>query len=142
MKKLSRIYKYRPEKAGIILFLKAQVAALAGGLSDYAIMILLVDYARIHLSLAIFLSGTVGALINFYINRRWVFLSANAAAPQLTRFIAMILGSITLKASATWLLTNFLKVDYKFIRIGVDLLVSYSFNYPLIRFWVFSAKSA
>ena len=60
-------------KKSIFTFLRAQVAAFIGGMTDYGLMILLTEVFKLHFTFSILISGTVGAIINFSINRFWVF---------------------------------------------------------------------
>ena len=55
------------------IFAKAQASALVGGLTDYFIMIALTELLFIHYTISIILSGTIGAVINFSLNRHWTY---------------------------------------------------------------------
>ena len=119
-------------------FGKAQISAFIGGLLDYLIMIICVEYFQIHLILAIGIGGVFGAVINFLINRYWTFKSNDIPIlPQLIKFIIMALGSITLKAFGTYLFTRLLGINYKLTRIIVDAFVCFGFNFMVQKFWVF-----
>jgi putative flippase GtrA len=125
-------------------FAKAQVSAFIGGVSDYLIMIGLTELTGLHYTLSIFFSGTMGAIINFSINRYWSFtLQGSTNSPlsaQLSRFIIVVAGSIFLKSAGTFLFTSFLKLDYRISRLVIDLIVSYGFNYTLLKKWVFKTQ--
>lgn len=128
-------------KKAIFTFLKAQVAAFLGGITDYGLMILLTEIFKLHFTFSILISGTVGAIINFSINRFWVFKNQsgynNPINRQLLKFAFVVLGSISLKSLGTLVLQNVFQIDYRIGRIMTDLFVSYGFNYPLIKYWVF-----
>nr|WP_244215966.1 hypothetical protein [Pedobacter kyonggii] len=47
------------------------------------------------------------------------------------------MGSISLKSAGTYLLHRSLNLDYKLGRLLIDSIVSYGFNYPLMKYWVF-----
>lgn len=125
----------------VFVFAKAQVSAFTGGLIDYLVMILCTELLHIHYTISIGIGGIIGALFNFSVNRYWTFSGNKAshlpAKIQLTKFIFVVAGSITLKSSGTFLLTNWLKLDYKITRIIVDIIVSLGFNYVLQKYWVF-----
>ncbi len=129
-------------KKSVLLFLRAQVSAFSGGITDYGFMILLTELLNIHFTISILISGTAGAIVNFCINRYWAFKIhgqySSSAKNQAARFFTVVIGSISLKSSGTYLLHHILNLDYKFGRLLIDLIVSYGFNYPLMRFWVFS----
>lgn len=131
-------------KKSISIFLQAQVAAFLGGITDYALMILLTEVFKLHFTFSILISGTVGAIINFSINRFWVFKNqsgySNRINNQLFKFALVVLGSISLKSFGTLIFQQTFQIDYRIARVITDLFVSYGFNYPLIKYWVFKAK--
>src|SRR5699024_1988949 len=128
-------------KKSFLTFFKAQASAFIGGLSDYAIMLFCTEVLGIHYTLSIVISGTLGAVVNFSINKYWTFKSPSPIGGQLVRFVVVVLGSIALKSSGTYLVTEFMEIDYKISRIIVELVVSLLFNYPLQRYWVFKNSS-
>lgn len=127
--------------ASVKLFLKAQVSAFSGGVTDYGLMILLTEWLHIHFTISILVSGTLGGMVNFCINRFWAFKSNDgyhsSTSGQLIRFFTVVLGSISLKSAGTYLLHRSLNLDYKLGRLLIDSIVSYGFNYPLMKYWVF-----
>jgi len=127
--------------ASVKLFLKAQVSAFSGGVTDYGLMILLTEWLHIHFTISILISGTMGGIVNFCINRFWAFKSNDgyhsSTSGQLIRFFTVVLGSISLKSAGTYLLHRSLNLDYKLGRLLIDSIVSYGFNYPLMKYWVF-----
>jgi len=130
----------------LFTFAKAQVSSLFGGLVDYLAMILVTESLGIHYTLSIAISGMVGAVVNFSINQKWTFQSKGSLYQysfwmQLLRFVFVVINSIILKASGTFLITNFLGIDYRYSHILTDLTVSLAFNYMLQRNWVFKKKS-
>lgn len=129
-------------KKQVKTFLKAQISAFSGGITDYGLMILLTELLHLHFAFSILISGTVGGIVNFTINRLWAFKSEEgyrvSAKYQFIRFFIVVLGSISLKSGGTYLLNLGLDIDYRIGRIMVDLTVSYCFNYPLMKKWVFS----
>ena len=131
-------------KKSIITFLQAQVAAFLGGITDYGLMILLTEVFQLHFTFSILISGTVGAIINFSINRFWVFKNQSGySSPinsQLFKFALVVLGSISLKSSGTLILQRVFQIDYRIGRLIIDSFVSYGFNYPLIKNWVFRSN--
>ncbi len=122
-------------------FAKAQVSAFIGGVSDYLIMVTLTELAGFHYTLSIIAGGLIGAVINFSLNKYWAFTSQGSGhsplGNELIRFILVVAGSILLKSSGTYLVTSLLNLDYRFSRLFIELVVSYGFNYVLLRHWVF-----
>lgn len=132
------------KKKAIVTFLQAQVAAFLGGITDYGLMILLTELCKLHFTFSILISGTVGAIINFSINRFWVFKNqcgySSRINSQLFKFALVVLGSISLKSFGTLILQKVFQIDYRIGRLIIDSFVSYGFNYPLIKYWVFKIK--
>ncbi|UTN02825.1 GtrA family protein [Flavobacterium bizetiae] len=131
-------------KKSIITFLRAQVAAFIGGITDYGLMILLTEVCKLHFTFSILISGTIGAIINFSINRFWVFKNQSGYSShinsQLFKFALVVLGSISLKSFGTLVLQKAFQIDYRIGRLITDSFVSYGFNYPLIKYWVFKTN--
>jgi putative flippase GtrA len=93
--------------------------------------------------MSIVFSGILGAVINFSVNRHWAFASQGAVhsplGNQLVRFIFVVAGSILLKSLGTHIITSFFSIDYRISRLMTDMMVSYGFNYTLLRYWVFKS---
>lgn len=119
-------------------FSKAQLSAFIGGLVDYAVMILCTELLGVYYPISILISGLIGAVVNFSINRYWTYQAHHLGlGKQLIKFIAVVLGSILLKSLGTYVITNWLLIDYKISRVLVDIVVSLAFNYTLQTYWVF-----
>lgn len=124
------------------IFSKAQFSAFIGGMVDYGVMVFLTEVFGIHYTLSIVAGGIVGAFVNFFINRQWTFFSQkqaynSAVRIQMFKFALMVINSFTLKSLGTYLFVRLSGIDYKIIRIMVDLVVSLGCNYPLQKYWVF-----
>ena len=131
------------QKPSLLVFLKAQASALIGGLVDYLIMIICTDVGHIHYTISILLSGLIGAVVNFSINRKWTYEADKIEVKgQLLKFIVVVVGSVLLKSSGTYLLSNWLQINYKVARVITDILVSLGFNYTLQTYWVFRKGEA
>ena len=129
----------------VFTFAKAQVSAFLGGVLDYVVMIACTELLHIHYTISIIISGIVGAVLNFSLNRYWSFKDQGSekspVGSQLIKFVFMVAGSVLLKAAGTYVLTTWLKLDYRISRIVVDLIVSLGFNFVLQNFWVFKKKA-
>ena len=126
----------------IFTFSKAQISSFVGGSVDYLVMLFFTELFHVHYTISIVIGGVVGAVVNFSINKYWTFHSKEVPyvhnlRKQLFRFILVVINSILLKVSGTYLLTTFLHIDYKISRLITDLIVSLAINYTLQRFWVF-----
>jgi len=119
-------------------FTKSQVSAFVGGITDYFIMIFLTEVFGVHYIYSIIAGGIVGAVINYTINRYWAFDARSAPLiGQASKFILVVIGSIFLKSGGTYVLTEFVGIDYKVSRLIADALVAFGWNYLLMQFWVF-----
>ena len=129
------------KKSSIFVFIKAQASAFIGGLVDYAVMIICTEVFGIYFPISIIISGIIGAVVNFSINRRWTYQAADGKInSQLLKFTLVVLGSILLKSGGTYLITEWLHIDYKISRVITDIIVSLGFNYTLQTYWVFRRK--
>lgn len=129
-----------PEKLHV--FIKAQLSALLGGVVDYFIMVFLTEIFLIHYTISIAIGGVMGAMVNFSLNKKWSFYSKdipykNPISTQLMKFVLVVVNSILLKSSGTYIITTFLGFDYRISRIATDLFVSIVFNYTMQKCWVF-----
>jgi putative flippase GtrA len=123
-------------------FVKAQFSAFVCGMCDYVIMILLTEFFRIHYTVSIAIACTLGAIMNFSINKTWTFYSKTSAykfslTQQLWRFLFIVVSSIGLKMLGTYMLTTYMHIDYKISRLITDIIISIFYNYMLQRYWVF-----
>lgn len=129
----------------VFTFAKAQTSAFLGGMLDYIVMIACTELLHIHYTISIIISGSIGAVLNFSLNRYWSFKEKqsdrSSIGPQLAKFCMMVAGSVLLKAFGTYVLTSWLQLDYRISRILIDLIVSLGFNYVLQNYWVFRKKS-
>jgi putative flippase GtrA len=141
MKKKSRtdIRKWHEK---LLVFIKAQFSAFLGGVVDYLIMIFCTEIFHVHYTLSIAMGGVIGAIVNFSLNTKWTFYSKNipyknSVPEQLIKFVLVVINSILLKSTGTFLITTFLGFDYRISRIAADLFVSIVLNYTLQKYWVF-----
>ena len=129
-----------PEK--LLVFIKAQFSAFLGGAVDYFIMVFFTQIFNLHYTISIAIGGVIGAIVNFSLNKKWTFYSKdilykNPMSEQLMKFVLVVVNSILLKSSGTYLITTFLGFDYRISRIATDLFVSIVFNYTMQKYWVF-----
>jgi putative flippase GtrA len=126
-------------------FARAQFSAFVCGMCDYVIMILLTEFTRIHYTVSIAIACTIGAIMNFSVNKYWTFYSKKSSyefslSQQLWRFLFVVVSSIGLKILGTYLLTAYVHIDYKISRLITDMIVSIFYNYMLQRYWVFKGE--
>lgn len=119
-------------------FLKAQLSAFVGGLSDFAIYSFCYKILLISAPLANVVSGSLGAVVNFTINRYWSFNNtATPLASQLWKFIIVVTGSICLKSTGIYFLVDVGGGHFLLSKAVIEIIVSLGFNFTLQKFWVF-----
>jgi len=119
-------------------FLKSQVSAFFGGITDYFVMLYCVEVLGIHYMTAICIGGFIGAIVNYSISRYWAFdAREEKLQTQVFKYALVSLGSIILKSGGTFLLTETTHIDYRITRLLVDGVVALGFNYTLQKLWVF-----
>jgi putative flippase GtrA len=119
-------------------FFRAQLSAFVGGLSDFGIYTFCYKVLSFSPAFSNVISGSLGAIVNFVINRYWSF--NNTTAPlgqQLGKFVIVVAGSIVLKSSGIYLLDERLNLHPLICKVIVEIVVSLGFNYTMQRFWVF-----
>lgn len=119
-------------------FFKAQLSAFIGGIVDFGIYSFCYKVLEIAAPFANVVSGSLGAIVNFTINRYWSF--DNTETPltsQLWKFILVVLGSIFLKSTGIYLLVDISGVHFLLSKVIVEIFVSLGFNFTLQKFWVF-----
>lgn len=126
----------------IFVFTKAQISSFIGGVVDYLVMILCTEFLGIHYTISIAIGGVVGAIVNFFINKKWTFNAKGyqykySVKKQLSAFTVVVINSILLKASGTYYITTYYNIGYRFSRIIMDLIVSVCINYNLQRHLIF-----
>ena len=123
-------------------FFKAQLSAFLGGLFDFGVYSACYKLFHISAPFSNAISGSLGAIVNFLINRYWSFGSTkHSVGSQLWKFIIVVCGSIALKSTGIHFLVDVYHGNFLFSKLLVEVLVSLGFNYTLQRFWVFKTDS-
>ena len=107
---------------------------------DYGVLVGSVELLHVDYVLATWMGTVVGSLSNFTINKHWAFHgSPLTLRHQLLRFLLVQAGSSGLQTLGVWLLTRFGGLPYLGSKTVIAALVAIAWNYPLNRFFVFSA---
>ena len=119
-------------------FLKAQLSAFVGGLTDFGIYSFCFKVLSFSAPISNVISGSLGAIVNFLINRYWSFKSEDQAlGSQLWKFVLVVIGSILLKSGGIYLLVDHWNFHFLVSKAIVELIVSLGFNFVLQKYWVF-----
>ncbi len=125
----------------MIKFLKAQLASLIGTVVDFLTTVVSVEWLGLWYVAGTFIGNIAGGITNFYLGRNWVFRSrGNKVYVQGIRYFMVWSGSILLNTAGVYLLTHFLAIRYIISKILVSLLVGFTYNYLLQRYFVFNHR--
>jgi len=125
----------------MLTFLKAQASSLTASATDFLITALTVSiFGWWYLAGSII--GTVsGGLVNFYINRNWVFNASRVEVrQQIIRYMLVWLGNLLLVTLFVYLLTRFFSLNYLFSKIAVSVVMGLSYNYYMQKQFIFPVK--
>jgi len=123
------------------LALAAGVSAAIATAADFGLVTGLVELVSVAPWLATVGGCVLGALINFGINRRFVFHSQDRPAPQLARYALVSATSALLNAGGVAVLL-LLDLDYRLAWALVRAAVFVGWNLPLQRGYVYAAQQA
>ncbi|SRR5690606_3331573 len=119
-------------------FLRAQLSAFVGGLSDLGIYSFCYKVLAISAPFSNVISGSLGAVVNFTINRYWSFNNTGKSIEsQLWKFILVVVGSIALKSLGIHFFVDVWNWHFILSKLIVEIVVSLGFNFTLQKFWVF-----
>jgi len=119
-------------------FLKAQASSLLATIADFLITIILKEVFGLWYVLANIIGVVSGGIVNFYVNKAWVFKGkSNAFTTQAYKYLAVWLGNLILNALGVFLLTKFGHFNYIHSKIVVSLLLGWTYNYFLQKNFVF-----
>lgn len=122
----------------MLTFLKAQASSVVASGFDFLITILLVELAGVHALPASIEGSVFGGIINFFVNRLWVFTgNQHKTQVQMARYALVWVGSMILNASGYYLLIHFTSLYYVLSKLLVSILVGVLFNYFLQKRFVF-----
>jgi putative flippase GtrA len=115
-----------------------QVASIISTAVDFGTMVLAVELLRLSPVLGTGLGATAGAITNFQLGRRWIFEAhGDAVTGQAVRYAMVSGASAGWNALGEWGLHDGLGVHYLAARAVVAVLVSFVWNFPMQRYFVF-----
>jgi len=119
-------------------FLKAQLSAFLGGMTDLAIYSFCYKVLSFSAPFSNAISGALGAIINFIINRYWSFGNTKTSiGSQLWKFVIVVISSITLKSIGIHYFVDVWQWHFLLSKLLVEVVVSLGFNFTLQKYWVF-----
>jgi len=121
-----------------------QVAAAFATLVDFAMMVGLVELARVAPPTATLVSATIGGISNFAVSRVWAFRARHrgSVTAQGARYAVVCAGGAFLNATLLAAVLAIAAPPYVFARAVVSVLVSVAYTYPMHMRFVFAVQSA
>ena len=118
-------------------FLKAQASSLTATSVDYIVTFLLKEWLQWHM-LASILGTVSGGIVNFTMNRSWVFKAGDKKVEsQALKYILVWIGNLVLVTTGVFILTKWGGLDLMVAKIIVSLIVGFFYNYFLQKKFVF-----
>ena len=121
--------------------IKYGVAAFGGFVADYAVLLLLKEYVRLHYLIAVPIAFLAGIAVNYLIGVWFVFRNRNLSlGKELLLFLTISLLALAVTEGSMYLLTDLLRIDYRVSRL-ISGVVTYLFNFFSRRFLIYRAEN-
>lgn len=115
------------------------MASLLASGADFLLTVLLVQFAGCQVVLAAAVGTIVGGLINFLVNRHWVFRQGDErVARQMGKYALVWMGNLALNTGGVHVLANVAGFHYVLSKVLTSLIVAFLYNYPMQKNFVFS----
>jgi putative flippase GtrA len=132
-----------PERPkGFWQWMRHHAAAVAATVVDYLVMILGVEVLHLPPVAATPIGAFCGAVTNFTLGRRFTYRRTDVpAAGQAWRYAIVSGASLGLNTAGMYLFHDVVHIEYLLARVITSVIVSNAWNYPMQRFFVFSATA-
>ena len=121
--------------------LRHHATAVVATAVDYLVMVLLVELGSIRPVPATAAGALAGAIASFTMARNFTYRARHVPArAQAWRYALVSAASLGLNTAGEHLFANVLGLQYFVARVVTSIIVSNAWNYPLQRFFVFSAR--
>jgi putative flippase GtrA len=126
-----------------LVFLRHQASAIAATSVDFGTMITLVSLAGAPAVVGTVVGASCGAVTNFLLARAWVFSAGEGKVhSQASRYALVSGGSLLWNACGEYLLHDVARIQYVLARAIVAVAVSFFWNYPMHRAYVFRPEGS
>jgi putative flippase GtrA len=123
--------------------MRHHAAAIIATAVDYLTMIVGVELLRWRPVAATPVGALAGALTNFTLGRRFTYRRTDVpAAGQAWRYALVAVASLGLNTAGMYLFHDALHIEYLLARIITSVIVSNAWNFPMQRYFVFSASAS
>jgi putative flippase GtrA len=117
---------------------KVQVSSLVATGVDFLLTIWLQGVLDLWYLAATMLGTLGGGMVQFYLNRNWVFAAQkDKIVSQAVRYGVIWAGSLLLNGGGVYLLTHFLGFNYLAGKVVVAVFLGCTYNYLLQSHFVF-----
>jgi putative flippase GtrA len=121
-------------------WIRHHTTAVISTIVDYSVMVGIVEFAKLSPVAATPIAAFAGAVTNFTVNRRFTYRAVhNPLRSQLLRFVLVSGCSLGLNTLGEFLFLK-LHLHYFLARVLSSIIVSNVWNYPMLRFFVFSER--
>ena len=105
---------------------------------DFSVTVILKELAGSWYLLASVLGTISGGIVNFTMNRRWVFSARDKKLQnQAVKYILVWFGNLVLVSAGVFFLTHYGGISYLVSKIAVSVIVGFFYNYTLQKRFVF-----
>lgn len=120
-------------------YFKAQFSALIATAVDFSITVALSRLLGCCYLTSVFVGTLSGGIINFYINRDWVFTSVKPARRgQPLRYMIACLINIFLVTLGVYFLTEHFDLNYMLSKVLVSIVLGCSYSYLIQKYYIFN----
>lgn len=124
-------------------WLRHHLASLAATAVDFCCMVGIVELFGLSPVSGTVLGAAAGGTTNYWLSRHWTYRSQSPSIHlELFRFALVSVTSLGLNALGEYLFITSSDSHYVFGRILVATFVNNAWNYPMLRFFVFSERKA
>lgn len=126
----------KPSKRLHLQFMRFAGVGAIGTMAHYALLVLLVEAIAANEVAASTAGATLGALVNYALNRRYTFDSEKRHREALTKFLIVAALGLTLNAFFMFVLVELLSVHYLLAQVVSTTLILV-WNFIGNKFWTF-----
>jgi len=119
------------------------MTAVISTVVDYSVMVLGVELVHLGPVAATPIAAFAGGVTNFTLNRRFTYRAMHEGVQhQLWRYVLVSGCSLGLNTLGEFLFLKVPHLHYFVARVIASIIVSNVWNYPMLRFFVFSDRRA
>ena len=122
--------------------MRHHAASIAATAADYLTMIFGVEVVHLTPVVATPFGALAGAVTNFSLGRRFTYKRTDVPARgQAWRYALVSGASLGLNTAGVYLFHDLAHIEYLLARVIASVIVSNAWNYPMQRYFVFSAPA-